>query len=112
MTQTQTATDYNGWTNYETWNVALHIDNERGSQEYWRERAECCLKTFTKNPEKGSVLTVVEQAAMELSNELKDSHEENAPELEGTYGDLLNAALSSVNWYEIAKNMVEELEGA
>ena len=24
---------YNGWTNYETWNVALWIDNERGTYE-------------------------------------------------------------------------------
>ena len=26
-TMTQTDTTYNGWTNYETWNVALYINN-------------------------------------------------------------------------------------
>ena len=31
--------EYNGWTNYETWNVALWIDNERGTQNDRRERA-------------------------------------------------------------------------
>lgn len=25
-----TDTDYNGWTNYETWNVALYIQNDEG----------------------------------------------------------------------------------
>jgi hypothetical protein len=33
---------YNGWTNYETWSVALLINNERGSQSYWEEVAEEC----------------------------------------------------------------------
>ena len=33
-------TDYNGWTNYETWNVALWIDNEESSQGYWRTESQ------------------------------------------------------------------------
>ena len=28
---------YNGWTNYETWNVALYIQNERAYYELARE---------------------------------------------------------------------------
>ena len=28
MTSQMTDTTYNGWTNYETWNVALYIQNE------------------------------------------------------------------------------------
>jgi len=27
------ATTYNGWSNYETWNVALYIDNDFGAYE-------------------------------------------------------------------------------
>jgi hypothetical protein len=30
-------TTYNGWTNYETWNVALWINNEEGLYELARE---------------------------------------------------------------------------
>ena len=32
-----TDTTYNGWTNYETWNVALWINNEEGLYEFARE---------------------------------------------------------------------------
>jgi len=31
------STEYNGWTNYETWNVALWINNEEGLYELARE---------------------------------------------------------------------------
>ncbi len=30
---------YNGWSTYETWAVALWLDNERSSYDYWREQA-------------------------------------------------------------------------
>ncbi len=26
---------YNGWSNYETWNVKLWMDNDEGSYNYW-----------------------------------------------------------------------------
>lgn len=34
---------YNGWSNYETWNVKLWIDNEEGSYDYWREQTPAVL---------------------------------------------------------------------
>ena len=82
---------YNGWTNYETWNVNLHIDNSYGSHRYWRERAEECTTS-------------------ELAEELKWAFEDDMPELDATYGDLLGAALSNVNWYEIAEALIEEVK--
>jgi hypothetical protein len=81
---------YNGYKNYETWNVALWMDNDPGSQGYWMEQAE--------NAE--SITT--------LADMMKDEHEESMPEVTGVYADLLQAALDSVDWYEIAENYWEE----
>ena len=33
--------DYNGWTNYETWNVALWVDNDEG---LYREKVRICRR--------------------------------------------------------------------
>jgi hypothetical protein len=94
----------NGWTNYETWNLALWIGNERGSYEYWRERtAESYRNAVASKP-----FTKAERAKLDLADALKDETEENIPELQGFYADVLRAAVSEVNWYEIASNWVDE----
>ncbi len=101
-------TTYNGWTNYETWNVALWMDNDQGSQEYWLERAKECLDDAETN----SSFTKEENAAFALEDALKDYFEEQNPI--GTnsdmYADLLNAALREVNWYEIAENYIKDVK--
>jgi hypothetical protein len=35
---------YNGWTNYETWNVVLWIENDESIQEYIQENDVCCYE--------------------------------------------------------------------
>ena len=90
---------YNGWTNYETWNVALWLDNEEGSYHYWNDRAQEIANDEGK-----------EDGACTLADELKASIGDNAPELEGTYSDLLSAALSEVDWYEIAEHYMSDVE--
>lgn len=102
-----TDTTHNGWTNYETWNAKLWIDNDQGSAEYWQEIAQECYdqskaeRTFTRE----------QTAALDLAERLKGEFDTDAelPELPGFYADILNAALSSVNWYEIARNMIDNL---
>jgi hypothetical protein len=39
-----TDTTYNGWTNYETWNVVLWIGNDAGIQDAIEERDICCYE--------------------------------------------------------------------
>jgi hypothetical protein len=106
---------YQGWSNYETWLLALWIDNEEGSYRRWRERAKELMEDEWADYT-GAGVTKQEQregAAMRLSEELKESVEENNPLAEGDegggfYADLLSAALSEVNWFEIAMHILDE----
>lgn len=86
-------TGYNGWSNYETWCVNLWLSNEESSQRQWTGRARE-LATETGAP-------------IRLADELKTWVTEEAPELKPSlYSDLLMAALGSVNWLEIARELL------
>jgi hypothetical protein len=91
---------YNGWTNYETWCVNLWIDNEEHSQRYWQRQAEEALWAY-EGPD---------DAVPILAEWLQDWHAEGKPKAEGVYGDLLRAALSEVNWHEIARHYIEAVQ--
>lgn len=105
---------YNNWPNYETWAVALWMDNEQYSYDYWRERARECLDLDADN---ASVLTKAEQAQFNLADEMKEAYEEETHallEMAGSqctvWADLLSAALSEVRWHSIAENLIEEVK--
>ena len=51
-----------------------------------------------------------DRAAILLASWLKDETEGGTPALLGFYADVLNAAISEVNWNEIATNWVEEID--
>src|SRR5215471_15834749 len=96
---------YNGWSNYETWAVNLWIDNDEGTQTLWRENANDVMRASRMYPSGG--FTVSETARLNLTAALKDWAEESMPDLGASvWADLLNAALSEVDWSEIADNML------
>lgn len=89
---------YNGWTNYETWATALWIGNDPGSEETARE--------LTREA-KGD--------AADLARSLRewvDSEPDEGgmiPDLGSSLAaDLLRAALSEVDWYEIAESYIAD----
>lgn len=95
------ATDekYNGWKNYETWAVALWIDNEQSTQEAARQMARD-ISEYSPDALNGRSIQGM------LADCLKEWIEEQNPlaETATVFTDLLNAALSEVDWYEVAEH--------
>ena len=87
---------YNGWTNYETWLVKLWMDNDEGSYRMFQDMADDYLKQDGEDSPSG------------FANAIKEAHESSLPELTGFAADLINAAMSEVNWFEIATSLFEE----
>jgi hypothetical protein len=86
---------YNGWTNYETWNWYLwHGDNvEDEFGDIVRDHDRDVYK--------------VSKAIEEWTDQLAENY---TMPTNGFFADILNAAISEVNWYEIAEHIVEEIE--
>ena len=86
--------DYNGWSSYETWNVALWLDNDEGTQGYMVDLAQ----------------EMRDDHVSVLAESIRAYVEEQAPDLGASmFADLLGAALSSVNWREIAEHYLADL---
>lgn len=99
-------TKYNGWENYETWCVHLWLSNEEPLYRYWRNRAHIIKTTYPATPKPEAELYT--SARLALADEMKGTLEEGMPEVDGMWGDLLNAAFEEVDWLEIADAFLEE----
>jgi hypothetical protein len=98
------ADTYNGWRNYETWAVGLWLDNDEGTHSYWRQAA----RESYRDAEATCGLTRKQAARADLADRLRAEVEEGAPEQSGLYADLLHAALSEIDWHEIAEGYLED----
>lgn len=95
---------YNGWTNYETWNAALWMEE---SSDYYDESAQDAYDNAVGD----DTFTRAERATLDLADALEQDFEENAPDLKsGPYADILNAAMQEINWYEIAAHYIEDVD--
>ena len=95
---------YNGWTNYETWLANLWYDNlwEDVAQDAWNssDNADDCTRE--------------ENAAFTLSNQIEADIEEmisqQIPKENGFVQDLVNSTLREINYLEIAKAYISEVD--
>lgn len=86
-------TTYQGWSNYETWNAKLWIDNDQGSQEWATELVKAQRDDW--------------KAADALKAELYDA----MPDLGATmFADLLQAAFDNINFREIVESIREDMD--
>ncbi len=93
---------YNGWTNYETWRVNLWFDDS------FNDDARRCFD----DAEADNTFTRTERATLDLADVIKDMVEEMNPITDSAslWSDLVNGALSEVNWYEIAEQYIENID--
>lgn len=110
---------YNGWTNYETWGVALLLDNDEGTYREAREAAERFKEEAPDHRNVPGIWTAEEAAKFEMADWLKDytetlcgigadSEDLGIPEPSMMAQQLLGGALSDVNWDEIAGHYITE----
>lgn len=103
---------YNGWTNYETWNVALWLDNEESTHRYWAGESETQWLDAESDDRVSRGTWTREQAAVyNLEGQLKEEVKDGAPDLGASmWSDLLGAALDEVDWREIAQHYIDAID--
>lgn len=100
--------EYNGYTNYETWLTALWIDNEQGLQETIQEYAQEAYN----DAEASEYLSREEKATGDLAKQIEDLIDELNPLISDAslFSDMLNAAFREVDYSDIAKNFINEVD--
>ena len=81
---------YNGWTNYETWNANLWLD-----QDYWFDQAK----------ESDSIGTLAER----MKDDAQYTMDETIDVDHGMFADLIQSAFDAINWFEIAEHIFEDV---
>ena len=96
---------YNGWTNYQTFRIAVEIDSNEIWQRTWNGRA---AELYQENN-----YDLIETRYI-LAQELKDFFYEESPftyqfeKLSDVYKEILYAAIEDVNWLELAESLIND----
>lgn len=96
-------TEYNGWSNYATWGCKLILDNDQYCYDVVHEMAHAVSRD--------------DEGRWKLQDDIRDFVEElcglegnAAPTPSDMARQLLSAAICDVNWREIAKSLLSDLE--
>ena len=91
--------NYNGWTNWETWNFKLWLDYSEDSYKAVMYIAE---EVYGRDNDKNDLATDLESLANELC-------EETLRFETGFFADICNSAIKEVNFHQIAEAYLEEV---
>jgi hypothetical protein len=104
-------TDYNGWTNRETWATALHINNDQWLQETANDYARTAWEEHAEDGE-GRYVTASDCLADTLENWITEDLLTlgNVSGNEGLWSMLSDiGSLYRVNWQEIAESFISDV---
>ena len=90
--------DYNGWTNYETWNFKLWLDNDEKSYNLIQSLVNSVIETEREKDQVFKMSELLKMECLDKEPNLKPSF----------YSDVLSASLKEVNFYEIAEAYIED----
>jgi len=99
---------YQGWKNYETFSMALFIDNDRNYYETALSTVQEAIRGV-RGARKRWDESGITEAKLATADALKEWFEEEMPELEGPWSSLLNSAFEEIDWIELAEHYMETL---
>jgi hypothetical protein len=102
---------YNGYKNYETCTVCLWLNNDQVSQQAWTEEARGVRAEAAECQQvKEGIWSAPQAERFLLADALKNDVEDRSPLKDPSlYADLLHAALSEVDWHEVADEFLDLL---
>ena len=103
---------YNGWSNYETWNVNTWLTNDQGTQRMVDAMAREHFESAADRTDEPH-WSQSDSARYHLADALKELVGDQNPlgADASMFTDLLQSALDNVNWSELANNFLSETEG-
>lgn len=101
---------YNGWSNYQTWNVHLWLSNDENAYRAWRRSAAECWEAADPEPSFG---TRSDEARRTLADRIRDSVVDDHPLVDSPsmYSDCLTFVLQGVEWEAVADAFLESVDG-
>lgn len=102
---------YNGHSNYETWAMSMHLDGNYDGEGTYNHFQELAQEHYD-SAETTRYTSRDDNARRSLADAIKEEMGKGC-DLIGqcsVYSDLMSAALSEVNWYDLAENLLENVE--